>query len=138
MFPVTARYAGMALADVLVALLLLAIAIGGACESLVAATQSSRAALLRLRAVDLGADLSESLLALTSADGLAPLLEAWRAQVRTVLPVAGMEATDFAGIRTAGEAGGLPAELSLRWHDPHPPGTEELVLPLAPPWSPAP
>jgi type II secretory pathway pseudopilin PulG len=131
------RQAGFAMFDVLVAVLLLAIALTGACLSLVHTMRASHAALLATRAVDLATDLSEQLRHAGSAAQAASLLAASRMHIAAVLPVAGMDPADIAQLQplaqadlpAPGAAGGL--QLVLRWRQAGAASPRELRLPLA-------
>jgi hypothetical protein len=124
--------------DVLVALLLLAIALAGACATLIQTMRASHAALLSTRAVDLAADLTEDLqAAATDAQALA-VLASWRARVPAVLPVAGLGPEGFITLaRVLPREGEAPPAapphlytVSLRWHGPSPGELREIDLPV--------
>lgn len=108
--------------DVLVALLLLAVTLSGACATLIQAMRASHGALLATRAVDLAADLSEQLQDATSEQQAQAMLTDWRARVAAQLPVAGMAPEEYASLDalpTAWDADAEPTpggrELTLRW-----------------------
>lgn len=132
------RQTGFAMFDVLVAMLLLAISLTGACLSLVHTMRTTHAALLATRAVDLATDLSEQLRHAGSATQVAALLVAARARIATVLPVAGLEPEQMlrleslpppAEAEAAMPSGG--AQLVLRWRAAGGPAPHELRLPLS-------
>jgi Tfp pilus assembly protein PilV len=135
------RHAGFAMIDVLVALLLLAITLTGACATLVAAQRSTHSALLATRAVDLAADLAEELHTVTSITEIDALVAAWRGRASAELPVAGMEPDQFASLtqaaaQSAATSGGVPRhELTLRWHDGRAGGVRQLTMPVAAPFA---
>jgi Tfp pilus assembly protein PilV len=93
------RNAGLAMLDVLVALLLLALTLTGACVTLVQAMRASHGALLATRAADLAADLTEDLQTARSPAQADALMAAWRRRVALDLPVADMEPGEFASLR---------------------------------------
>jgi Tfp pilus assembly protein PilV len=128
------RNSGLAMIDVLIALLLLALTLAGACALLVNNMRSTRGALLTTRAVDLAADLAEDLLAANVATPSAEQLASWRTRVADVLPVDGLEAGHFAQFDSRDDAAattGTPriAQLTLRWNAGG--GLRELSLPLS-------
>jgi Tfp pilus assembly protein PilV len=122
--------------DVLVALLLLAVALAGACAALLHALRTTHEALLTTRAVDLAADLTEDLRSVTSVTEAAQRLSGWRQQVIALLPVAGMRPEDIASLEPmplAAEvtaAGGPYFELTLRWNSRSSTTSQELRLPV--------
>lgn len=131
------RGRGFAMIDVLVALLLLAVALGGACASLIHTMRTTHGALLMTRAVDLAADLAEELREVTSEAQVEPVLAAWRERVGATLPVAGLEPAQFAAVETLPQdedppvdAASIRHELTLRWHAASHGGLHELRLPL--------
>lgn len=120
--------------DVLVALLLLALTLAGACALLVNTMRSTRSALLTTRAVDLAADLAEDLLAAGAATPSAQQLASWRAQVAAVLPVGGLAEERFAqlaAVQGPAPTAGAPRlwQATLRWNEGG--GLRELSLPLS-------
>lgn len=131
------RQAGFAMFDVLVAVLLLAISLTGACLSLVHTLRASHAALLATRAVDLATDLSEQLRHVRSAGQATALLAASRAHMAAVLPVAGLAPDAIAQLQpvapddplAASAPGGL--QLVMRWRIAGESSPRELRLPLA-------
>nr|PZN63946.1 MAG: hypothetical protein DIU62_10460 [Pseudomonadota bacterium] len=129
------RPCGFALIDALVALLLLAVTLAGACTTLIHTMRATHEALLVTRAVDLAADLAEELQDATSATQVGEALESWRSRIPTVLPTTGMAPGEIASLTRPQPPEGSGAragvlELTLRWHGP--PGREagELRLPL--------
>lgn len=129
-----ARSAGFAMIDVLVALLLMAVVLTGACATLIQTMRATHAALLATRAVDLAADLTEALRGVDSVAEAEPLVSAWRVRVSAALPVAGMEPEEYAGLVAVAPADASGAEdetprlqVQLRWRD----GTEGTVRELA-------
>lgn len=127
--------AGFAMLDVLVALLLLALTLTGACLTLLQTLRATHEALLATRAVDLAADLAEELQDAASAAQVDAVLEAWRGRVGAVLPVAGMEPEQFASLaelpHVAGDDAPPVRELTLRWMAVSARAPRELRLPLA-------
>src|SRR5690606_24448996 len=108
--------------DVLIALLLLAVTLTGACATLVHTMRSTHDALLATRAVDLAADLSEELKHLAATMAPEEAVGAWRERVRAALPVAGLAPEQFASLVIADTAGtGEPGAdgalhlVTLRW-----------------------
>jgi len=123
--------------DVLVALLLLAVALTGACVTLIQALRATGDALRAAQAADLAADFTEGLRGETSPAEREALLASWRIKVAAALPVAGMMPGEFASLEPVaanpaeGAAPAVPLlHLRLRWHAS---GDEvrELRLPLA-------
>lgn len=110
--------------DVLVALLLLAVALTGACVTLIQAMRASGEALRATLAADLAADLTEELHSVADPAVREVVFASWRNKVATVLPVAGMKPEEFASLTTVPPE---PVEgvmtpvapllhLRLRWH----------------------
>lgn len=136
------RNTGFAMVDVLVALLLLALTLTGACVTLIQAMRSTHGALLATRAVDLAADLAEELRAAASDAEALALLSAWRARAGSVLPAAGPAPEDFASLvripAAGGETGTADAVdgylLTLRWQAAPGGAVREMVLPVAAAW----
>lgn len=134
---------GFAMLDVLVALLLLAVTLTGACATLVQTMRATHAALLATRAADLGADLGEDLQGVISAEQAEAVLGAWQGRIAAVLPVAGMEPEEIISLvampaEPEDSAGATPAdarELILRWRDATGSGTRQLRLPVLAPAS---
>lgn len=131
------RRAGFAMLDVLVALLLLSVTLGGACVTLIQTMRSVHSALLTTRAIDLATDLLEETRHVRSSGTAASLLVAWRRRVGATLPVAGLEPEHYAALAPAsmdadGGPGGVAAGqvLTLRWHGARG-ELEELSLPMA-------
>lgn len=131
------RAAGFALLDVLLALLLLAVALTGACATLVQTMRSTREALLATRAVDLATDLAEALRGADTPQQTEAVLEAWRVRAGEALPTAGLAAEHFADLRALpttaeiGAAGVVLHELTLRWRSSADGAVSALSLPLA-------
>src|SRR5688572_108339 len=97
--PPPKRQAGLAMLDVLVALLLLAIVLTGACATLMQTMRQVHGALLATRAADLAADLAEELRAAASAAQIDAAVAAWRTRVASTLPVGGLLPDEFASLR---------------------------------------
>ena len=120
--------------DVLVALVLLALALTGACVTLVQAMRGSHNALLANRAADLAADLTEDLRGADSAARAAETLGAWRTEVASKLPVA---EKDFLSLQPApppapGEPASLVPHYQLRLRGKASDSeSRELILPIA-------
>lgn len=131
MFP--NREVGLAMIDVLVALLLLALTLTGACLALVQATRATHDALLATHAADLAADISEELRHAGSPEQAEQLLKAWRGRVVSTLPVKGEDFAAFSEY-TASEASNDEGSavtshmLRLRW-EAHS-ADRELALPV--------
>jgi hypothetical protein len=133
-----ARPAGFAMVDVLVALVLLAFALAGACATLIQAMRATHGALLTMRAVDLAADLTEALRDVTLVTQAEALLPAWRERVRAALPVAGMTPGEYAALepvaRVEDGAAHPPTaihEVVLRWIASADGARRELRIPVA-------
>lgn len=131
------RDTGLAMLDVLVALLLLALTLTGACVTLIQAMRASQDALLATRAADLAADFTEDLRRVQSQAQAEVLLTGWRDRVGSVLPVAGMDPVSYASLEPvpldpAGEfASAVRAyALRLRWRAAYS-EIRELELPIA-------
>lgn len=131
------RHAGFAMLDVLIALLLLAVTLTGACGTLIQTMRATQGALLTTRAVDLATDLIEEARGVGSTEEADALLTAWRARVGAALPVAGLEPEQFASLNAAPPNGedepamDAPHQvLTLRWRGVNG-QLEELTLPLA-------
>jgi hypothetical protein len=128
--------------DVLVALLLLALTLTGACVTLIQAMRSTHGALLATRAVDLAADLAEELRVAASDAEAATLVSEWRARAGSVLPAAGPAPEDFASLvaipPASGDAGSALVVdgflLTLRWQAAPGGAVREMVLPVAATW----
>jgi type II secretory pathway pseudopilin PulG len=132
------RHAGMAMLDVLVALLLLAIVLTGAFTTLMQTMRQVHGALLTTRATDLAADLAEELRGATSAAQIDAVVTAWRRRVATTLPVGTLAPEEFGSLRRVLPPSGdiAPAtesahEVTLRWRELPRGGSGELTLPLA-------
>jgi hypothetical protein len=127
-----AAAAGFGLVDVLVALVLLALTLLGACGGLHFALRATHAATLQARAVDLVADLAEDIYGGNTAR-LQAELGAWRGRVRSNLPVHRQAASSLATHQLQHAALNDPVEwfdLRLNWNGL--PGTrgDALRLPL--------
>ena len=130
--------AGMAMLDVLVALLLLAIVLTGACATLVQTMRQVHGALLTTRAADLAADLAEELREVISATQADAAVAAWRTRVASALPIGGLLPEESASLRqvqaisddSAVEAGSA-YEVTLRWRALPQGETASLTLPVA-------
>jgi len=111
---------GIGLVDTLVALLLLALSLLGACTMIVRTMGASHAAAVQTIAVDLATDLAEDL----RADPVDPLdidaMQDWRNRVAETLPVGTPPLDAFAHVAPTplrtGEPRGL--NVALRWWDP--------------------
>lgn len=131
------RQSGFAMLDVLVALLLLAVTLTGACSSLIHAMRATQESLFATRAVDLAADLAEEARMAGTTEAADAMLAAWRERVRAALPVTGLEPEQFASLNAAPPDGedepamDAPHQvLTLRWRGVSG-QLEELTLPLA-------
>lgn len=123
---------GFALAEALVALLLLAIATIGAGSAMVQSLAGQRAALLRTQAADLAADLAE---ALRSAPDLAAQeaeIRAWQSTALLRMPLAEPQAQRRQPAQSPPPAS-LPAgfDIRLQWRDGRAPSPSLLALPVA-------
>lgn len=129
-----ARVPGFAMLDCLVALLLFALALSGACAISIRALRATHVALQESRAIDLAADLSESLRQASSGADARSRIEELQRRMEREMPVAGIDSARHASISE------LPAtpttrpaamrQITLRWNDP-PEGTHEISMPLA-------
>jgi type IV pilus assembly protein PilV len=136
------RHAGFAMLDVLVALLLLAITLTGACATLIQTMRATHGALLATRAVDLAADLSEELRGAASEAEASTLLATWRTRASVVLPVADLEPEDFAALVRILPAGAEASTadavdgylLTLRWQGAPGGAAREMAIPIAATW----
>lgn len=115
------RQAGLAMPDVLLAILLLAMGMAGACAGLIRTLQSTHDALLATRAVDLATDLAEQLQFAGSAADVESAFTSWRTAVAATLPVAGMAPDAVATLLpsvphpSSGMAVSGGYELTLHW-----------------------
>lgn len=116
---------GFALTEVLVSILLLAIAMLGAAAALVDCLAGQRAALLQTRAADLAANLAEALRAAPDAASAGAEIDAWVALARSSLPLA--EATAGASPTLSDRV-----DIQLRWQDGRGSTTSRLQLQIAP------
>jgi len=102
---------GYVLFDALMALLLLTGTLLGAGLALVQSLSASRAAALQTSAVDLAADLTESLYGAVRRDRV---IEDWSSLVARQLP----EGTASAGIAGETDPGSVPTlDVAIRWRD---------------------
>lgn len=126
---------GIALLDVLVALLLLAVALTGACATLIHTVRTTQDAMLASRAVDLAADLAEELKHAHSSE-LDHLVAALRNRLPAVLPVTGLAPGQYVSISASGAGDeadiGPSLLLTLRWRSARG-EVSELSLPVAAP-----
>lgn len=119
--------------DVLVALLLLALALGGACATLVQALRSTQDSLLLTRAVDFAADLADQLQHVASPGQLEAVLEESRGRMPAVLPAAGISPHQrVALVHPEESAGAMQGVLLLELGWRAPPGRDagRLQLPV--------
>jgi Tfp pilus assembly protein PilV len=118
---------GFAMLEVLIALLLFAVALLGSCASLVHGMRAAHSALLLTRAVDLAADLAEDVRGLPAGGEVDAAVAQWHERVGSALPVS---SADFAGATTV-TADPLSPQLDLwlRWRDPSAGASQELQLP---------
>ena len=128
---------GFAMLDVLIALLLLAVTLTGACATLIHTMRSTHDALLATRAVDLAADLSEELKHLAATMAPEEAVGAWRERVRAALPVAGLAPDQYvslvpdAPLTEESTGDGVSRHvLTLRWRGDQG-DLRELKLPVA-------
>lgn len=113
--------AGFALAEVLVAALLLALALLGAATSLVEALGAQRAALLQTRAADLAADLAEALRPAPPVAETLSEIALWQNEAQRVLP--------GAQVQVHGDEASWSIE--LQWQPSRSGRTGALHLPVA-------
>lgn len=118
--------AGIALAESLVAALLLALTLLGTASAFVEAVAGQHTALLQTTAGDLAADLAESLRHPATADEAAQAVQAWQEAVRAALPGATASATRVAG----------DFETEVTWIEPRSGRTRRLALPFPAPEAP--
>ncbi len=131
--------------DVLVALLLLAVVLTGACATSIQAIRATSDALRAMQAADLAADFTEELRTANSAAQAEALVATWRSQVPAMLPVGSMAPEEFFALallpphpaQGATAPAVVPRTLRLRWlaagND-----VRELILPVAAQWEEAP
>ena len=110
------RMQGAALAEALIALLVLATATLGALAGFAGALRADHAALLRMRAVDLASDAAERLRAL--APGQAWDSTTWRQDAAALLPRAGARATLAPAQLAVADRIAAGYRLTLHWIDP--------------------
>lgn len=108
----TRHQAGLAMIDVLIALLLLGIALTGTGVTLVQTMRSTQGALLSGRAIDLASDLAEELRLATTPAAARATLSIWQARVATILPVSGV-AGEHATVAASSAQGHI--DIVLRW-----------------------
>lgn len=128
-----AKNAGFAMLDVLIALLLLAVTLTGACATLVQTMRATHGALLATRAIDLAADLTEELHGAASSTQADAVLAAWRVRAASAIPAAAVDAEEFASLTPAVElAEPVPGryQLTLRWRDTRSDDVRQLSLPV--------
>jgi Tfp pilus assembly protein PilV len=130
------RSTGFGFVEVLIALLLLALALLGAGVTLVQSMHANHAASLQTRAVDLATDLAEDLQSARSATNIAAAIARWRQLVPATLPVGGIAPAEYsvASLVTAG-TGPAPTrfDLQLRWLDGATNEPFTLLLPVVAP-----
>lgn len=129
------RSRGFAMVDVLVALVLLAVTMTGACTTIFHSLRATHRAQLATHAADLAADLIEQTRGLPPGADVTAILAQWRDRVAVILPVAGMQPGEYASLtpRPASSAHLPPiADLRLRWHEDSR-TVRELHLPV--PWT---
>jgi hypothetical protein len=122
--------AGFALAEALVALLLLAIATIGAGGAMVHSLAGQRAALLRTQATDLAADLAEALRSAPDAAFREVEIRSWEAAVLLKLPQA--QAGVLRQPPPSGQQTSLPDGFTIRlqWRDAGASSPSQLSLPV--------
>ncbi len=123
---------GFALAEALVALLLLAIATIGAGGAMVHSLAGQRAALLRTQATDLAADLAEALRSAPDTAAQENEIRSWQATVLRRMPLAQPQVLRQPVSQSMQAS--LPAEfnIDLQWRDGRLPSPAVLSLPVAP------
>lgn len=133
------RQTGLAMPDVLLAILLLATGLAGACAALIRTLQSTHDALLATRAVDLATDLAEQLLLAGNGAEVDSVFTRWRSTVGDSLPVAGLEpealATLLPSLPDASSGVSLPGSytLTLHWRVRGESRLQELQFPVVVP-----
>jgi type II secretory pathway pseudopilin PulG len=127
-----AAISGFALAETLVALLLLAFAMLGAGRALVESLAGQRAALLRIRAADLAGNLAEALRSAPDAATAAAEIRAWQAATSQQLPRVEPVALLRAPASPAVPGTVLPAgvDIHLQWREGASRPPAQLLLPL--------
>jgi type IV pilus modification protein PilV len=123
---------GFALAEALVALLLLAIAMLGAEAALVESLAAQRAALLRTQAADLASNLAEALRSAPDAVAATTEIASWAAAAQRLLPAAELLAIPRAPALPAQPGMSLPSRLDiqLRWSNGRSLQPAQLTVPL--------
>jgi Tfp pilus assembly protein PilV len=116
------RLTGFALAEALIALLLLAMAVGAAGTALVESLAGQRTALYRLRATDLMADLAESLRAAPDMATAQAEIGHWQALVEQQLPAA---------MPTVRPRSSTRFDIQLQWRDGRSREPATVAWPLA-------
>ena len=124
---------GFALAEALVALLLLAISLLGAAGTLLQSLAATRAAQWQSRAADLADDLAEVLRS-EPGEHRATLLAQWQQDANATLPLSPPGERTYARlVELSGDAEPLPAThaVQLAWLDRVTATSQRLELPLA-------
>jgi Tfp pilus assembly protein PilV len=123
---------GFALAEALVALLLLAFAMLGAGVALVESLAGQRMALQRTLAADLASNLGEALRSAPEPATAAAEIRSWQAAAQLLLPQAEAVVLQRPATEAALPASLLPAgiEIRLQWRDGAPRPPAQLLLPL--------
>jgi Tfp pilus assembly protein PilV len=128
-----AAHHGIGLVDTLVALLLLALSLLGACTMIVRTMGASHAAAVQTIAADLATDLAEDLRAGVIDPTDIRSVQTWRIRVGGALPVGTPPLDAFADVARQPLQPGKPQGLNvtLRWWDPsiHRPATLALQIP---------
>jgi Tfp pilus assembly protein PilV len=132
----TGRYgeAGFGLVETLTALLIMAVVLLGTCAALIQSIGANRAAAVHTQAVDLAADIVESLRDEPSARQRALQIAQWQVRVAAMLPVGATPLPGFASI--AASQALTPAvpqmvNASVRWWSPSTHVPTSLLLPVA-------
>jgi Tfp pilus assembly protein PilV len=125
------RAAGFALMEALLALLLLAVAVGGAGSALVESLAGQRSAQLRTRAADLAADMAEALRATPDAASLQTEIALWQALVQQQLPGGASQVLVRPQPSATREAMPAGFDIQLQWRDGRMAAPAQLQLPIA-------
>ncbi|MEY2854582.1 MAG: hypothetical protein RL030_1714 [Pseudomonadota bacterium] len=132
--PANARdeFAGFALMETLVALLLLALGLFGAASTMIRGQTELRATLLATRAADLAGDLAEQLRANGTIASRDLLLPPWQQSVRATLSTASAVGTAEGLLEAVTIASDLPIShtIRVRWYDPALRSPRRLELPI--------